>query len=336
MTFIYCAATAQSGPTIVWESDKAVAVRFHYEGDEKAIKISLTDNTAFIFGRASRQGLDVLFRPVVPFTTGEKYEIWDENGVLNNFEVENSEVSIPEIASVYPSVDTLPANQLKIYIMFNQPMRPDGVYDHIYVTDEAERVVPGAILPLEPALWNHDNTVLTLWFDPGRIKRDLGPNRMMGNPLKPNSTYTLFVDKEISSASGVALRENHTKSYSTRDFDRKSPDLDQWVLEVPKAGGKSILLIRFDEVMDYGALIGKFTVRKGSQNISGRFDVLKGETGIAFTPDAQWIWGDYLMTIDPSVEDLAGNNLERLFDEDTSIIKTQLKKSERNKKFTIQ
>ena len=42
----------------------------------------------------------------------------------------------------------------------------------------------GTFLDLQPELWNAEGTVLTLWLDPGRIKRDLIPNKELGIPLK--------------------------------------------------------------------------------------------------------------------------------------------------------
>jgi hypothetical protein len=46
-----------------------------------------------------------------------------------------------------------------------------------------------AFLDLQPELWNEDRTVITLWLDPGRIKRDLQPNLKLGAPLQQSEKY---------------------------------------------------------------------------------------------------------------------------------------------------
>ena len=37
---------------------------------------------------------------------------------------------------------------------------------------------------------------------------------------------------------------------------------------------------------------------------------------LVFTPKRQWLSGYYTLEIEPRLEDVAGNNLERLFDKD--------------------
>ena len=46
-------------------------------------------------------------------------------------------------------------------------------------------------LTLETELWNADHTELTLWLDPGRIKKDLIPNQKLGIPIKNGNSYEL-------------------------------------------------------------------------------------------------------------------------------------------------
>lgn len=315
--FVTKAATAQSDYTMVWENGRAVAVRFYFVGDEDELFVTHGLNSTKIFGQWLRDEYFVVFRPAIPFTVGESYQVRDTRRLHLTLTVESMDETAPEVVAIYPSGKTIPANQLKVYIRFNIPMRADGIYDYIFLADEAGLGVPGAILPLEPALWNHDNTLLTLWFDPGRIKRDLGPNLEKGTPLEPNQAYTLAVDGQLQSASGRILGNMFTKRFYTTDFDRTRPDPDRWTLKVPGAGTTEPLEVNFDEPLDYGALDGKLKVVMGKTTVGGSWKIQTGEAAALWTPDTAWEPGRYRLVIDPSVEDLAGNTLERLFDEDT-------------------
>lgn len=48
----------------------------------------------------------------------------------------------------------------------------------------------------------------------------------------------------------------------------------------------------------------------------GKIEVLHNERAWRFTPLTEWKKGRYILRVEPRVEDLAGNNLERLFDRD--------------------
>ena len=60
---------------------------------------------------------------------------------------------------------------------FSQPMQEGVSAEHICLVKGEKDTLKNVFLDLQPELWNHDRTMLTLWLDPGRIKRDLQPNR---------------------------------------------------------------------------------------------------------------------------------------------------------------
>ena len=50
--------------------------------------------------------------------------------------------------------------------------------------------------------------------------------------------------------------------------------------------------------------------------VNGVIEVEAEETILHFTPSATWSAGNYTLEIESRLEDLAGNNLNRLFDKD--------------------
>jgi hypothetical protein len=331
-------ATAQLSPEFILEEGKAVAIQFTYTGDLKRLSVALQNNPRPIFGQFLTEGDKTIFRAAIPFTEGQEYIIREGEKVLAQFRFEGNNEPPPMVVAVYPSSNSVPANQLKMYVKFDQPMRADGVYEHIYVADENRRRLPGAILPLQPALWNADNTILTLWFDPGKIKRDLQPNQMHGTPLQPGKRYSLVVEGAFSNQKGEQLGQRFSRPFSTGDDDRVKPSLERWTLVAPSPGSSEALTVQFDEPMDFGSLTGKFSVLKEGANqetIAGFFETVPGETGLTFKPAKPWRTGSYVLVVAPSIEDLAGNNLQRLFDEDTTVENPELAKQDWHLKFII-
>ena len=71
----------------------------------------------------------------------------------------------PRLTAIYPTAHTLPANHLKFYLHFSQPMRQGVFLDHCRLLDDHDQPVTEPFRETE--LWNEDGTRLTLWFHPG-------------------------------------------------------------------------------------------------------------------------------------------------------------------------
>ena len=199
---------------------------------------------------------------------------------------------------------------------------------HIALIKNDRDTLPDEFLDLQPELWNNDRTMLTLWFDPGRIKRDLQPNLKMGPPLIKGNKYTLLIKKEWQDQDGIQLLDVFRKNFITTQRDSISPDLLDWGISIPKAGTKHNIIIDFKQPMDY--LVAKNAIHildKNKKEVAGTYDIQYGETELAFTPDSTWVKGDYYLQVEERLEDLAGNNLDHLFDND--ITHNTKKKSDR-------
>lgn len=222
------------------------------------------------------------------------------------------------VSHIYPGKQDLPENLLKFYIHFSAPMRRGQVYDFIRLIDESGNEVQGAFLELDPELWDRDARRLTLFFDPGRIKRGLRPNIDLGMALGAGQRYRLVIDREMKDAYGERMRASYEKEFTAGAADRSSPDYTAWRLTSPASGTTAPVILDFPESLDH-ALLGRMVevVDASGRLIDGSIEVTGEETRWQFTPINPWSTGAYHIRIDPLLEDLAGNMLHRLFDVDT-------------------
>jgi len=210
---------------------------------------------------------------------------------------------------------------LKWYVRFSKPVNPAKIYDHIHLINNEDNVeVDRALLPLETPLLSEDGTLLTLWIEPGRQKRDLGPNRELGEVLTPGKSYTLVIDKDLKDREGISIQADYIHSFTVASPDRVQPTITSWVIEIPKNNTKESLRILLQESLDYGSLQNSLQlVDYSGEIVEGEFEIRTNYKNIVFKPLQNWKRGSYVIQCKPVIEDLAGNNLERLFDRDVTV-----------------
>ncbi len=260
---------------------------------------------------------EVIFEPLVPFTSGLQYEVLLDDSLFASIEIPENSAASPELLSIYPTQDTLPENLLKVYLHFSQPMVEGRSLPYLTLIKNDRDTLKGTFLDLQPELWNTEGTLLTLWLDPGRIKRDLIPNRKLGVPLDAGNKYTLFVSDSWKSKNGKNLVKTYSKTFITKQRDGKSPDPILWRILAPSAGTNQFLEIHFFESLDYSILLECIqVVNSQSDFISGTVQLSNEEQTFKFLPDKPWTSGEFSLQIEARLEDLAGNNLNRPFDND--------------------
>jgi hypothetical protein len=89
--------------------------------------------------------------------------------------------------------------------------------------------------------------MLTLWLDPGRIKRDLQPNKTLGPPLKRGEHCSLLIKNDWRDAEGVSLGQAFHKDFEVGVRDSISPDPAEWVIDAPESGTVQTLQVNFPE-----------------------------------------------------------------------------------------
>ena len=73
-------------------------------------------------------------------------------------------------------------------------------------------------------------TRLTLFIDPGRIKREVKPLEDIGPALEAGKRYTLEIDAVLRDSAGLPLRESFRKSFRVSTPDRDPTSLATWKL----------------------------------------------------------------------------------------------------------
>jgi hypothetical protein len=220
---------------------------------------------------------------------------------------------------IYPTADRLPANTLRLYLVFDRPMSAGESRTHLKLIDADGRQVEGALLHLEEELWDATGRRLTVLFDPGRIKRGLKANLESGAPLIEGRRYRVVIDRRWRDGRGRPLGSDTVKLFEVLAADRTSPIVDEWTLEVPAANTDAPLVVRFPEVLDRALLSSAIAVVDDTgATIPGQIDVTVGERSWSFTPIRAWQPGRYGLRVSTDLEDVAGNSLRRVFDADVA------------------
>jgi hypothetical protein len=324
--FISCSENKKETPavSIQWNDQKAEGIVIPMElltGVSKdsissSLQVQLANKNTSVLGEYQVKDDAVIFKPLIAFTRGLKYEICIAGKLLTEIEIPLPDLAIAsEVLAIYPTNDTVPDNLLKIYIEFSKQMQEGDALKNITVIKNQSDTVPSVFLDQE--LWNNERTVLTLWLDPGRIKRDLQPNKKLGAPIEQNNNYQIIINRDWQDGQGVLLKSVYQKNFIVGKRDSISPEPSNWTIDKPKAGGRQPLKINLHESLDYVLLKNAIRITDNQGNsINGIIETANNETALIFTPSSDWKTGDYTIEIESRLEDLAGNNLNRLFDKD--------------------
>jgi hypothetical protein len=300
---------------------------FRFQGD--VVVVQAVDGNLIVrpkggkplLGRVDKANGRIQFTPQFPLLTGETYEaiFSDSNGqqtILEHTIAINSPA--PRVKAIYPSTGRLPANHLKFYLHFTEPMQQNEIFGHFKLTDLTSGL-PVEEPFRETELWSADGKRLTLWLHPGRQKTGVNLNVDLGPILMPNRRYALEISSQWKSQAGVALKQSARKQFATTAADRIQPDIRHWKITVPRSHSRMALKLTFPKPLDSALIQNLITIEDANgRYISGGVQVSKNETQWSFTPTSQWTAGDFRVRVDWELEDLAGNNLLRLFEMDVA------------------
>jgi len=261
----------------------------------------------------------VVFSPRFPFRPGVSYvarvQLPGQGEKLFPFALKKPESKAAIVAGIYPSADAIHENHLRFYIQFSKSIARGAVYDHIELRDHKGNVVADPFLTLDEELWDPEQRRLTLFFDPGRVKRELLPRQELGPAIIAGRTYSLHVLKTLKDANGHSVAA-FSKRYKILEPDSIQPNQKRWQLAAPRSGDDSVSL-RFDESLDWGLLNRVLTVFDDSdKEVAGQVRVGKDERSWSFHPTKPWSKGQYEIRIDTRLEDPAGNSIAKPFEVD--------------------
>jgi len=221
------------------------------------------------------------------------------------------------VSQVYPSGDLLPENLLKFYVHFSAPMRGGRIYERIHLRNNAGADIELPFLEIDEELWNLEMTRVTLFIDPGRIKREVRPLEEIGPALEEGKSCALVIDKAWEDATGVPLKESFRKEFKVGPPDRDPLDTKDWKLSFPQGGSTQPLSISFRKSMDH-ALAQRMirVVTAAGELVAGRAHLEDQERRWLFTPERSWNTGPHTVLVQTTIEDLSGNNIGKAFEVD--------------------
>ncbi len=287
---------------------------------------------AAVAGTYSVANATLRFTPMFPFDDGRQYDVvldparlpagvdsaqWRRqlvSAVVGKPAVVRSPSTV--VTHVYPSGDVVPANQLRMYLHFSAPMDWRSGYDHLALLDERGQEVVDAFLPLDADFWNDDRTRYTVFFDPGRVKRGILPNRQMGRALEAGKRYTLVVKRDWRDGHGLPLKDEFRHEFLASPAIERALTMAVWRVTPPRAGTRDPVAVTFPDPLDHGLLRRALGIAKDGTALVGDVSIESDETRWLFTPRDAWVPGDYALVALTFLEDLAGNRIGRAFEVD--------------------
>ena len=285
-------------------------------------------------GTYHQQNDGVTFQPDFPFSPGTRYlvrvaashageaETLSSTRVMHQgqeflesrFTLPTKQVPQPaKVVKILPTSDELPANLLRFYIYFSSPMRRGFSDTSVTLIDEQGLIVSKPFMQFKQELWDPEQKRLTIIFDPGRIKRGVSTN--LPPALEEGKFYRLIIDGNWEDAQGNLLHRQYEKHFRAHSALRSNPDPTQWGMTLPSGNSKESVNLTFLRPFDHALLRRMITIRsKTDESIEGSIKIDQAETRWQFTPTHPWKEGQYAIHVDARLEDVAGNNLQGLFD----------------------
>jgi hypothetical protein len=290
------------------------------------------DSLPAVEGRYAVTGTAITFTPLFPFDPGRLYRVAFDQSRLphpRRAAVIAEVVRLPAVATepttvvtaVYPSAGVVPENLLRVYIEFSAPMGSGAGLDFVKLVElsgpggRTERVETGAFLPVEANFWSPDHTRYTLFFDPGRVKEGILPNRQNGRPLRAGHRYVLDIAPAWTDANGLPLLAGFRHSFRAGPAVNKAIVLADWTIARPAAGTRDRLVVRFPRPLDHGILARALGVEAASgPRVDGEIGLEARDTVWTLTPVGPWQSGEYNLVAQPFLEDPQGNQIGRAFE----------------------
>ncbi|MEO0341690.1 MAG: hypothetical protein AAF242_21085, partial [Bacteroidota bacterium] len=208
-----------------------------------------------IFGKLNLKNDTLIFIPFIALQANYPYQVRQGDQTIHTFTTPKLvNHTLPQLVSYTPFIDTIPANLLKVYLHFSMPMQEGKSAEYVNVVQKQGDTLHGIFLDLQPELWNEDYTRLTLWVDPGRLKRALASNDLKGKPLMAGSEIIIKIAQSWENQQGSPLESDYLISYHIIEEDRRSPNTKQITYSAPGAGTKETFLLQMHEAFDAALL----------------------------------------------------------------------------------
>lgn len=267
---------------------------------------------------------DVLrFTPKYPFRQGTAYRVTltlpEREPVVKDLVIADLKPGEQtRIAVVYPTATVLPENLLKFYLHFTGPMGRGEAYEHLKLVNVTTgKPVDMPFLEIGEELWDGSGTRLTVFIDPGRIKKGVKPREDLGPALEADAEYRLLIDDKWRDAAGKPLAAGFEKRFKAGPPVETEINIKEWKIKAPLAGGRDILSVQFTRPLDHALLERTLRVNgPDGKPKPGKTAISDEERRWEFRPDQDWSPGVHRMVVNTVLEDLAGNRIGKAFEVD--------------------
>lgn len=220
-----------------------------------------------------------------------------------------------QVARIFPSSSEWPENTLRFYLHFSGPMSNTSAVGHVRLVDDAGKEVPEVLLDIDVDLWNTDYTRRTVFFDPGRVKRGIRPNRELGRALVAGKRYALVVSTSWKDASGRPLAREFRHEFEAVAAVEAAVEPAMWTIGTIAAGTRDPLVVAFPWPLDEGLLRRAIGVATADGTvIDGEIRIGDEERQWHFVPARPWATDAHALIVLTLLEDPAGNKVGEPFE----------------------
>lgn len=279
-----------------------------------------------LWGTWSIEGSDLVFRPRHAVAPGLEIEAHFDGPTFDaatgstgarslaiRHLVAESPGPHPRVVRIAPSSPTVPANLLRIYIEFSQPMSARDVERQVGLSADGGPV-DLAFVDVRNGLWDPERKRLTLFIHPGRVKTGVAVNEALGPVLREGAEIVVTVGAGARDADGRTLERPFEHRWRVGPPRRQGLDPAQWTLHAPETP-RGELILNFPFALDRGLLARALTVLTSDGAVDGTWTVGEEERSVRFRPNAAWVAGiTYRVAIDPVLEDPTGQRIGRAFE----------------------
>lgn len=290
-------------------------------------RVTVTGNdAAAVAGRYVVTAQSLQFQPRFPFDSGRSYSVRVDPSRLpapRTGKVIEQAVALPDraaspaavVTAIYPSTAVWPENLLRFYVHFSAPMSATSCAKYVHVVDDTGEEVTEALLEVEADLWNDDYSRCTVFFDPGRVKRGVGPNLKLGRAIREGRRYAIVVDAAWPDATSRPLAASYRHEFRGGPAVERALAVSDWRISAPASGTRDPLTVTFPWPLDHALLMRAVGVAwPDGRGVEGDVAVGLHETTWTFTPRQPWRSGEYRLAILTLLEDPSGNRVGRAFE----------------------
>ena len=254
----------------------------------------------------------VLLQSQWPLMPGAEYELLlDNGGEVQTLSVLAHRSAVPpaRVSRVSPGLAVLPENLLRLHIHFDSPMARGQAAKFIQLLDTTGRPAPDAFLNLGIELWSPDQRRLTILFDPGRLKRGVGPNMALGPPMMRGERYVIEVLGGMKDARNRALGDVFRHAFTVGPAERRVIDPTDWAMTLKG----DVLRIDPGRALDEQSALSEIQLYSGDGEMHPTKPELSGRI-LSWRVGNRPLDPDLRIVVGPLLEDAAGNTTCASFD----------------------